>query len=72
MASAFYGILMPPMDPLAFALVVLLVAFGLWAAIRRLLAKPPEALTPMDRLVGSLLLGKFFARLHAKRHPPKP
>lgn len=57
------------MDPLALALVALLTAFGLWAAIRRLLAKPPEALTPMDRLIGSLLLGKFFIRMHAKRHP---
>jgi hypothetical protein len=57
------------MDPAVLALVVALTAFGLWAAIRRLLAKPPEALTPLDRLVGSLLLGKFFARLHAKRHP---
>lgn len=56
------------MDPLALALVAVVVAFGLWAAIRRLLAKPPEALTPMDRLIGSLLLGKFFARLHARRH----
>jgi hypothetical protein len=60
------------MDAYLFALAVALVAAGLWAAIRRLLAKPPEALTPMDRLVGSLFLGKYFARLHAKRHPPRP
>lgn len=61
------------MDPLVFGLVVALTAFGLCAAIRRLLAKPPEALTPLDRLIGSLLLGKFFARLHAKRHAkPEP
>lgn len=62
---------MPSMDPWLLALIATLTAIGLWAAIRRILAKPPEALTPMDRLVGSLFLGKCFGRLHARRHPRK-
>jgi hypothetical protein len=59
------------MDPLAIALVVALVAYGIWSGMRRILAKPPELLTQTDRILGSLFLGKYFARLHAKRHPPK-
>jgi hypothetical protein len=52
-------------------LVVALVAYGIWSGMRRILAKPPELLTPTDRILGSFFLGKYFARLHAKRHPPK-
>jgi len=60
---------------LLLALLVLLALLGLGAAARRVLRKPPQALTPMDRFIGYLLLGKFFPRLHARFHaradPPR-
>ena len=62
---------MSEVHPGVVILVVLIVAFGLWGAVQRVLDKPLEQMTMLDRLTGSVLLGKWFARLHARRHPPK-
>jgi putative transcriptional regulator len=57
-ASAWAGIL----------LAVALFAAGLWAAVARLLAKPPPELTQLDRMVGTMLIGRNFGALHARWH----
>lgn len=49
-------------------LALALFAAGLWAATARLLAKPPQELTQLDRMVGALLIGRRFAALHARWH----
>jgi putative transcriptional regulator len=49
-------------------LAVALFAAGLWAAVARLLAKPPQELTQLDRMVGVMLIGRRFGALHARWH----
>ena len=39
---------------------------GVFLAIERLLQKPQAELTGLDRMIGYLLLGRFFSRLHAR------
>jgi hypothetical protein len=48
--------------------VAAFVAFGIWAAIDRLLKKPPAELSQMDRLFGYLLVGRHFHSIHARVH----
>jgi putative transcriptional regulator len=55
-----------PVSNAALAAVLVLLLFGLLAAIYRLLQKPAEEFTPADRVVGYLLLGKYFLRIHAR------
>jgi putative transcriptional regulator len=50
------------------ALGLALFAAGLWAAVARLLAKPPQELTQLDRMVGAMLIGRRFGALHARWH----
>jgi len=52
----------------AIALGLALVAAGLWAAVGRLIAKPPLELTQLDRMVGAMLIGRNFSPLHARWH----
>jgi putative transcriptional regulator len=52
----------------AIALGLALFAAGLWAAVGRLIAKPPQELTQLDRMVGTMLIGRNFGRLHARWH----
>ncbi len=52
----------------AIALGLALFAAGLWAAVARLLAKPPQELTQLDRMVGTMLIGRNFGPLHARWH----
>lgn len=49
-------------------LALALFAAGLWAAVARLLAKPPQELTQLDRMVGVMLIGRRFGALHARWH----
>jgi putative transcriptional regulator len=55
-----------PWAAIAFGLAVF--AAGLWAAVARLLAKPPLQLTQLDRMVGTMLIGRNFGPLHARWH----
>lgn len=55
-----------PWAAIAFGLAVF--AAGLWAAVARLLAKPPQELTQLDRMVGTMLIGRNFGPLHARWH----
>ncbi|HET9735055.1 MAG TPA: YqgE/AlgH family protein [Burkholderiales bacterium] len=52
----------------AITLGLVLFAGGLWAAVSRLIAKPPQELTQLDRMVGTMLIGRNFGRLHARWH----
>lgn len=49
-------------------LALALFGAGLWAATARLLAKPPQELTQLDRMVGTMLIGRRFGALHARWH----
>ena len=55
-----------PISHAALAAILALLFVGLLAAIVRLLKKPAAEFTPNDRIVGYLLLGKHFLRLHAR------
>jgi putative transcriptional regulator len=57
-ASAWAGLL----------LALAIFAAGLWAAVARLLAKPPQELTQLDRMVGAMLIGRNFSALHSRWH----
>jgi hypothetical protein len=47
--------------------VVLCVAVaGLFAGIERLLRKPEAELTPLDRTLGQLFVGRYLARMRAR------
>lgn len=56
------------MERLPLVAVLAFVAFGIWAAIDRLLKKPPAELSQMDRLFGYLLVGRHFGSIHARVH----
>ena len=58
-----------PLEPWALALIAGLVLLGVLAGARRILRKPMAELSPTDRIIGSLLLGRFFGPLHARFQP---
>jgi hypothetical protein len=55
-----------PLEPWAMALIAGVVLLGVLAGVRRILRKPMVELSPVDRIIGSLLLGRFFGPLHAR------
>jgi putative transcriptional regulator len=55
-----------PLSHAALAAILVLLFLGLLAAVVRLLKKPAAEFTPNDRIVGYLLLGKHFLRIHAR------
>lgn len=57
-----------PIAQIALAFAFGLLAFGLWAAVNRLLRKSPAELSPLDRLFGTMMLGRYFGPLHARLH----
>lgn len=58
-----------PLEPWTLALIAGLVLIGVLAGVRRILRKPMAELSPVDRVIGSLLLGRFFGPLHARFQP---
>lgn len=54
------------MDRATLIVVVGIAGAALYAAIDRLLRKPEGELTPLDRTLGYLFVGRHFARLRAR------
>jgi hypothetical protein len=58
-----------PFSPWTLALGAGIVVFGVLAGLRRILRKPAHELTPVDRIIATMLLGRFLAPLQARFQP---
>ena len=54
------------MDRATLTVVACIAVAGLFAAIDRLLKKPEAELTPLDRTLGYVFVGRYFARMRAR------
>lgn len=58
-----------PFSPWMLAIGAGIVVFGVLAGLRRILRKRPHELTPVDRIIATMLLGRFLAPLQARFQP---
>jgi hypothetical protein len=58
-----------PVSPWILAVGAGVVVFGVLAGLRRIVRKPAHELTPVDRIIATMLLGRFLAPLQARFQP---
>jgi hypothetical protein len=61
-----------PLGPLGLAVIGTVALLGVVAGLRRVLRKPAHELTPVDRIVVAMLLGRFYAPLRARFQAASP